>query len=381
MSLGAPSIERGRHLLPVAMLLVSFAWGFAYVGLPFHIQDLGAGDPASTLAWTGWILGITSLTAVASTPLWARLAGRRDPRTACVVVQALQGVGFGATVLARSLLELFAARLALGVVGSTSTFAFILASRAPDPAEQRRRLSTIQSAIMLGQVFGPLAGAVAGARLGLRATFGVGGLILAGCGGLIQWGVPRPTETADATGPARRLPLRDVALASAVVLVASSQEAFLAAVLPQVLPGLGIAPQDMLEVGGALIFASGAAAAAGGLAAPRMADAVPERRLLGWLLAASSVALAALGAAHSVWLFAAIRVLQSLCVAPLFPLVVARVARHASADAIGFVNAARVGSSFVGPVVATTVLGWGPPAVLYVLLGLAGLASVPLARR
>ena len=56
-------------------------------------------------------------------------------------------------------------------------------------------------------------------------------------------------------------------------------------------------------------------------------------------------------------------------------------ARHGGGEAIGFVNAARVGAGFLGPVVATTVLTWGSPAVLYLVLGVAGLISVPLTGR
>jgi hypothetical protein len=68
-------------------------------------------------------------------------------------------------------------------------------------------------------------------------------------------------------------------------------------------------------------------------------------------------------------------------VAPFFPLVVAQVARRADAQAIGVINAARVGSGFVGPLVATTVLATGSPALLYLTLGGAGLATAFLLRR
>lgn len=368
-------------MLIAVMFLVSFAWAFVYVGLPFHIEQLSASRPAATLAWTGWIIGITSLAAVASGPIWARHAARGNPKAACTLVQALQGLGFFATALAGSLLELFLARFALGLVGSTSTFAFIIAGRVPDPTEIRRRLAAVQSAIMVGQVIGPLVGAVAAARLGFRPTFALGGVLLVVSAALVHWGVPRPPDPNEVAGPTRRAAVRDIVLASVVVAVASSQESFLAAVLPQILPGLGIGPADTLEVGGMLVFVSGAAAALGGLAAPRLAAEIPERRLLGILLAGSSVALVALGAAGSLWAYVSLRLLQSLCIAPLFPLVVARMARHGGGEAIGFVNAARVGSGFLGPIVATTVLAWGSPAALYLLLGVVGLITVPLARR
>jgi hypothetical protein len=59
--------------------------------------------------------------------------------------------------------------------------------------------------------------------------------------------------------------------------------------------------------------------------------------------------------------------------------VVARVAQHASGGAIGVINSARIGASFLGPVIATTVLASASPAVLYGVIAGIGLACVPLA--
>jgi MFS family permease len=81
-----------------------------------------------------------------------------------------------------------------------------------------------------------------------------------------------------------------------------------------------------------------------------------------------------------VWPYGALRFLHVLAIAPVFPLVVARVAQHAGGQAIGVINSARIGASFIGPVMATTVLAWSSPELLYVFLGGAGLACVPLVR-
>jgi MFS family permease len=147
-----------------------------------------------------------------------------------------------------------------------------------------------------------------------------------------------------------------------------------------VLPGLGVAEADLLEVGGVVIFASSAAAALGGLGAPHVARLASERRVVAVLLVASSLLLAALGTVGSVWAYTALRFLQVLCIAPVFPLVVARVAQHAGGDVIGIVNSARIGASFVGPVVATSILAWASPAAVYLVLAAFGVACVPLLR-
>jgi len=369
---------RGPHVLPLAMFFGTFSWSFVYVSLPFHIQRISTWDATSTLRWTGWILGISPLATVAMAPLWGRRAGRGNPKAYFVLVQFLQGAGFFAMAAARTLPELFVSRLVLGVTGAASTFAFISAGRAGDPGEVRRQVAAMQSAMTVGGVIGPLGGAIAAARLGFAPSFVLGGLVLFGCGALVHWGVPA-SEAPPAPSPTQRSRhWRETTLVSLLVLGGSTQIFFLTSILPQVMTDLGIAADRTLEVGGVIIFASGAAAAVGSLAAPRLAELLPERRLVAGLLVGSSLAVGALAVAPGVWTYGALRFVQVLCIAPVFPIVVARVAHTLGGEAIGVINAARIGASFLGPVIATSLLAAGSPVLLYVALSLIGLACVPL---
>jgi MFS family permease len=166
-----------------------------------------------------------------------------------------------------------------------------------------------------------------------------------------------------------------------VVLTGSTQIFFLAAILPQILPPLGVSGDSTLEVGGVLLLITGLAAALGAMAAPRLADVVGDRRALIWFLLGSSVLVAALGVAGNVWSFGVLRFLQVLCIAPVFPLSVAAIAQRASGEAIGFINSARIGAAFIGPVVATTLLSSMPPAAVYLVLAGMGLSVIPLVAR
>ena len=372
------AVLRETQVLPVAMFLGSFAWSFVYVSLPFHIQHVSTWDPISTLRWTGWILGISPLATVATAPFWGRIAGRRDPKRFFVATQYFQGVAFLGMALSHTLPEMFLARLVLGFMGAGSTFAFISAGRASEPGEVRRQIAAMQSGMTVGGVIGPLCGAIAAARIGFRESFGLGALVLFACGVLVQWGVG-PSETPEPRErPARRAYWRETILVSLLILGASTQIFFLTSILPQVMAELGVPPGRTLEIGGIIIFASGAAAAVGSMVAPRLAEVLPERRLVAALLGASSLAMAALVVAHGVWGYGMLRFLQVLCIAPVFPIVVARIAHTAGGEAIGIINAARIGASFVGPVLATSLLASSTSTVLYVVLALIGAACEPL---
>src|SRR5262245_40268933 len=178
--------------ITISMFLGSFAWGFAFISLPFHVQAISPYDPATTLRWAGWILGISSLVTVLTSPAWGRVGERGDPRAQYVLVQLSQGLGFMGMALAQTLLQLLAARLVLGLMGGGSTLAFIMAGRQSDPRQVRREVAAVQLAMTLGQVLGPLGGAATAARLGFRPSFVVAGVILLGSAAFVQWGVRLP---------------------------------------------------------------------------------------------------------------------------------------------------------------------------------------------
>ena len=153
-----------RWALPGSLFLGSFAWSFVFVSLPFYIHRMSPLDEAATLRWTGWILGISSLVTVITAPISGRLSATRSPKQFYVAVQFLQSFGFFLMALARTLPQMLAARLLLGLMGASSTFAFIMATRQGDA---RRGVAAIQSAMTLGQVLGPPVGAVSYTHLTL----------------------------------------------------------------------------------------------------------------------------------------------------------------------------------------------------------------------
>jgi len=370
----------GAGSLIISMFLGSFAWSFVFISLPFFIGEISTADAATTLRLTGWIVGVTSLITMLTTPTWGRLAAG-DPKRVYVWVQLGQGIGFFGMAVARSLLELFASRIVLGFMGAASTLAFLIAAREEDPREVQRQVAAIQTAMTVGQILGPLGGAVAAARLGFRMSFVLGGVILLGSAAFVQWGV---TVAGTRSRPAvveRQPRLGELAAAFVLILVSSTQMFFLPTVLPQVLADLGVEPGSLVELSGVVIFATAVAVALGALATPRLAAMLPERPLVTGLVVAAAIGVGLLAWPRNAWTYTLVRFFQVLCVAPIFPLVVGRTAQQAGGGAIGIVNSARIGASFLGPIFATSVLASASPTTLYVLLAGLGLVSVPLAFR
>jgi MFS transporter, DHA1 family, multidrug resistance protein len=368
---------RARWVMPFSMFVGTFAWSFVYVSLPFYIHRLSTLDEVSTIRWTGWILGISPLITVVIAPISGRLAGRGDPKAFYMIVQLLQGIGFVLMAMARTLPEMLGARLLLGLMGASSTFAFIMAGQRPG-ADMRRDISAIQSGMTLGQVLGPPVGAMAASRVGFQESFLLGGMLLWGCCIIVGLGTPAVRAKVATDARPGRTSLLEVSTVCLLVLAGSTQVFFLTAILPQVLPPLGVPLADTLEMGGIIIFVTGLAAAVGSLLAPRLGEIMGDLRAIVWFLGASSLLLALQALAPGVWSFSVLRFLQVLCIAPIFPLSVAAIAQRSSGVAIGFLNSSRIGAAFVGPVIATTLVTVAPIWTVFVTLAALGLAVVPL---
>src|ERR1700694_2273241 len=113
----------------------------------------------------------------------------------------------------------------------------------------------------LGQVLGRAVGAVAAARIGFRGSFVAPGLMLWICSAMVAWGVPsREAPRAGHERP-QTASIREGGTVCLLVLAASTQLFFLTAILPQILPALGVAPDHLLEAAGLLLLTTGAAAA------------------------------------------------------------------------------------------------------------------------
>jgi MFS family permease len=156
---------------------------------------------------------------------------------------------------------------------------------------------------------------------------------------------------------------------------------FLKAILPAILPNLDVAGPRMLAATGWILFATGIVMTITPLAGPVLSDRFGETRVILGGVAASSVVLAALGLAGSLWTFAGLWLVHVVAIAPIFSLVTARAALWTSGQALGFVNIFRVLATFAGPVVATTLMAWWNGPAMFALFGIIGLLVVLVVSR
>lgn len=138
---------------------------------PSHLEALGVSDPQSLAAWTGVIFGAAPLSAAVMSPIWGALGDRIGRRL--MVLRSMLAITLfvGAMALARTPLELLALRLLQGVFSGFLAPSLTLVSVGAPPGEQGRISSSLQVALSLGAIVGPLYGEFVRHAVGLRAVY------------------------------------------------------------------------------------------------------------------------------------------------------------------------------------------------------------------
>jgi MFS family permease len=361
---------RDFAVVSTAQFSMAFALNFMFVFLPFYIRSVSPMDEADTLRWTGLILGAAAATATFGSAFWGSLSDRYSPKGLFergMISHAILVLVMAFTTDVRLLLVI---RLIQGFLGGISTIGLIIVSAITPDAQLARRMGSYQSALTLGQIFGPPVGALGAEMLGFRGSFLASGVALFGICLYVHLALPRIPPRPRKTG-GEVVPRRQILMAWAISLVATMHIVFLPSILPAILREFGIPESQRLLYAGVIVFAYGVASAAGSYGFSRLASRVPVGRL---------VLLAALGAAGcqvGLWFgsdvvtFTLIRMAQTGCAAGIFPLILAQVASRSRGSTIGFINTARFAGMALGPVTATFVLAHADLFTLYLILAVA----------
>lgn len=142
--------------------------------LPFislYIETFGNFSPSYVQSWSGWIFGITFVTAFLFSPIWGRI-GDKYGRKNILIISA---TGLAASVLlmgfAKSVEQLFFLRLFMGVfTGFIPMSQALIATQTPEKIAGRT-LGTLQTGNITGMLLGPLLGGIIADAIGYSATF------------------------------------------------------------------------------------------------------------------------------------------------------------------------------------------------------------------
>ncbi|WP_181347617.1 MFS transporter [Thalassobacillus sp. CUG 92003] len=166
--------QRAKRNLWIMWFANFFIAGSITMVLPFislYIESLGNFTDAYVQTWSGWVFGITFVTAFICSPIWGKI-GDRYGRKNILIISAL---GLAVSVfmmgLATSVWQLFLLRLFMGVFTGFIPMSQALISTQTPKHIAGQVLGTLQTGSITGSLLGPLLGGVIADTIGYAATF------------------------------------------------------------------------------------------------------------------------------------------------------------------------------------------------------------------
>lgn len=146
--------------------------------LPLYVEQLGVAEHAAIVQWSGAAYGATFLTAALVAPLWGRLADRYGRKLMLIRASLGMAVAMALIGVAQDVYQLVGLRLLAGFLGGYASGSMLLVATQTPKARSGWALGTMSSAIMAGNLVGPLVGGALPPLIGIRATFFAAGAVI-----------------------------------------------------------------------------------------------------------------------------------------------------------------------------------------------------------
>ena len=344
--------------------------------LPLFVQDLGVTDTREITTFSGLAYAGTFLTAGLTAPLWGRLGDKYGRKSMLIRASLGMAVAMSLIGFAQNVWQLVALRLLAGLLAGYASGATILVA---DQAPQNRSawaLGVLSSAIMAGNVAGPMLGGVLTHAFGVKNAFlAVGALIFIAFLGTAFFLKEQPkaqlaqNRAAGSKPSFAALPHRGVILAmlglSTLLMFATISVEPIITVHVEKLAGTA----SNLALTSATVFSLTALGTViSGPQLGKLADKFGHLNILTWCPAATTVLLALQAVANNLWVFATLRFLTGIALGGVTPSVIATIRRMLPKSSVGLVLGYNVSAQYLGQVTGPIVAG--------VLGGIAGTSSV-----
>ena len=146
--------------------------------LPLYVEQLGVKDHAAIVQWSGAAYGATFFSAALVAPLWGRLADRYGRKPMLIRASLGMAVAMALIGMAGNVWQLVGLRLLAGLLGGYASGSMVLVATQTPKDRTGWALGTMSSAIMAGNLVGPLVGGVLPPLIGIRATFFAAGAMI-----------------------------------------------------------------------------------------------------------------------------------------------------------------------------------------------------------
>ncbi|MDY0745462.1 MFS transporter [Paucibacter sp. R3-3] len=335
--------------------------------LPLYVEQLGVKDPAAIVQWSGAAFGATFFSAALCAPLWGRLADRYGRKLMLIRASLGMSVAMALIGVAQSAWQLVALRLLAGLLGGYASGSTVLVATQTPKDRTGWALGTLASAVMAGNLVGPLLGGVMPPLIGIRATFFAAGAVIfvafLATALLIREDhrPPAPKAKGEAVGwasiPDTR-PLTAMLLTGMLLMLANmSIEPIITVYVAQLVPD----PAQVTMTAGVVMSAAALGSILSASRLGKLADRVGHWNVIVICLAAAALLLVPQALVTAGWQLVALRFLMGLALGGLLPCV-ASVIRHRvpegmAGQMLGWSTSAQYTGQVVGPLLGGFVGG------------------------
>ena len=137
----------------------------------FLTSELGVTDPGEAAFWSGIISGVTPLFVAFATPFWSLQANRHGHKIVLLSITAILALIVFLMYFVRNPTELLILRVLQGLSGGFAAVGMALVMNTTPRESLPKALGIFQSSLVMGVMFGPLAGGVIADLFGYRMPF------------------------------------------------------------------------------------------------------------------------------------------------------------------------------------------------------------------
>ncbi len=169
--------RRNLWVLALGSMLSSSSYTMVIPFLPLYLLDIGV-DEKNVNLWSGVIFSATFLVAALLAPYWGRQADKRGKRR--MVLRA--GFSLAAVYLlgafVQNPLQLLGVRILQGVANGFVPASLAIVATSVPKEKLGSSLGVMQTTLLIGTIFGPLAGGVLSHLFGMRTSFVIAALVI-----------------------------------------------------------------------------------------------------------------------------------------------------------------------------------------------------------
>lgn len=174
----APNWQRSVYAAAATQLFTLMGFGLAVPFLPLYVQSLGVSDRASQALWAGVLTGAAPLMAAVFSPVWGELADRFGRKLMLARSMAFGAVLIGGMGFVENVWWLLVLRLLQGALTGSQAAALALVAAAAPSRQVAFSLGLVNTAMQIGNMFGPALGGFVVGAAGFRWSFGIAGMLM-----------------------------------------------------------------------------------------------------------------------------------------------------------------------------------------------------------